>query len=142
MPPVEVVAESPDKLSAALLIHGTLVASYLENASDRIRLFDLAGRPAGTVDLPAIGSVSGISGRPEDDEMFVGFSSFVYPPANYRYDFAAKALAPFGSSERRMRSRGLRDGTGVVSLEGRHEGVDVPGAPQRVAAGRPRGRCC
>ena len=46
VPPVEVVAESPDKLSAALLIHGTLVASYLENASDRIRLFDLAGRPA------------------------------------------------------------------------------------------------
>ena len=104
VPPVEVVAESPDKLSAALLIHGTLVASYLENASDRIRLFDLAGRPAGTVDLPAIGSVSGISGRPEDDEMFVGFSSFVYPPANYRYDFAAKALAPFGSSERRIDS--------------------------------------
>jgi prolyl oligopeptidase len=99
VPPVEVVAESPDKLSAALLIHGTLVASYLQNASDRIRLFDLAGRPAGTVDLPAIGSVSGISGRPEDDEMFVGFSSFVYPPSNYRYDFAAKALAPFGRSE-------------------------------------------
>jgi prolyl oligopeptidase len=99
VPPVEVVAESPDKLSAAFLIHGTLVASYLQNASDRIRLFDLAGRPAGTVDLPAIGSVSGVSGRPEDDEMFVGFSSFVYPPSNYRYDFAAKALAPFGQSE-------------------------------------------
>jgi len=94
--PVEVVAESPDKLSAALLIHGMLVASYLQNASDRIRLFDLAGRPAGTVDLPAIGSVSGISGRPDDDEMFVGFSSFAYPPANYRYRFAAKALEPFG----------------------------------------------
>ncbi len=94
--PVEVVAESPDKLSAALLIHTTLVASYLQNASDRIRLFDLAGRPTGTVDLPAIGSVSGISGRPDDNEMFVGFSSFVYPPTNYRYDFAAKALEPFG----------------------------------------------
>ena len=94
--PVEVVPESPDKLSAALLVHGTLVASYLQNASDRIRLFDLDGRPAGTVDLPAIGSVSAISGRPADDEMFVGFNSFVYPPANYRYDFTAKKLAPFG----------------------------------------------
>ena len=58
--------------------------------------------PAGTVDLPAIGSVSGISGRPEDDEMFVGFSSFVYPPANYRYDFAAKALEPFGRAAPRV----------------------------------------
>jgi prolyl oligopeptidase len=99
--PVEVVPESPDKLSAALLVHGTLVASYLQNASDRIRLFDPDGRPAGTVDLPAIGSVSGISGRPGDEEMFVGFSSFVYPPANYRYDFVAKELALFGRSEPR-----------------------------------------
>jgi prolyl oligopeptidase len=96
--PEEVVPESPDKLSAALLVHGTLVTSYLQNASDRIRLFALDGRPAGSVDLPAIGSVSGISGRPDDDEMFVGFTSFVYPPANYRYDFAAKALTPFGQS--------------------------------------------
>jgi prolyl oligopeptidase len=98
--PVEIVPESRDKLSAAMLIHHTLVASYLENASDRIRLFDLDGRPAGTVDLPAIGSVSAISGQPTDDEMFVGFSSFVYPPANYRYDFMTKALAPFGRTER------------------------------------------
>ena len=136
VPPVEVVAESPDKLSAALLIHGTLVASYLENASDRIRLFDLAGRPAGTVDLPAIGSVSGISGRPEDDEMFVGFSSFVYPPANYRYDFAAKALAPFGSSERRIDSADYettqvwypsKDGTKVSMFLVHRKGLPLDG---------------
>jgi prolyl oligopeptidase len=98
--PVEVVPELQDKLSDALVVHDTLVASYLQNASDRIRLFDLSGKPAGTLDLPAIGSLAGITGRPEDDEMFVGFTSFVYPPANYRYDFAAKELAPFGRSER------------------------------------------
>jgi prolyl oligopeptidase len=136
VPPVEVVAESPDKLSAALLVHGRLVASYLENASDRIRLFDLAGRPAGTVDLPAIGSVSGISGRPEDDEMFVGFSSFVYPPANYRYDFAAKALTPFGPGEPRIDSTDYeatqvwypsKDGTKVSMFLVHRKGLPMDG---------------
>ncbi len=101
-PPTEVVAESADKLSSALVIHHTIVASYLQNASDRLRFFDLYGKPAGAVDLPAIGSLTGISGRPEDNEMFVGFTSFVYPPVNYRYDFVAHELSPFGQTEPRV----------------------------------------
>ena len=94
--PVEIVPESGDKLSAALVIHQTIVTAYLHNASDRVRLFTLAGSPAGTVALPAIGSLTGISGRPDDTEMFVGFTSFVHPPANYRFDFASGQLSPFG----------------------------------------------
>jgi prolyl oligopeptidase len=99
--PVEVVAESDDKLSAALVIHQTIVTAYLHNASDRVRLSTLSGAPAGDVTLPAIGSLTGISGRPDDAEMFVGFTSFVHPPANYRFDFAAGRLSLFG--EHRMR---------------------------------------
>ncbi len=96
--PVEIVAESADKLSAALVIHHTIVAVHLHNASDTIRLFTLAGGHAGDVALPAIGSLTGINGRPEDSEMFVGFTSFVHPPANYRYDFATGQLSPFGQN--------------------------------------------
>jgi prolyl oligopeptidase len=94
-PPVEIVAESADKLSAALVIHHTIVAAYLHNASDTVRLFTLSGAPAGDVKLPAIGSLTGINGRPDDPEMFVGFTSFVHPPANYRYDFATGQLLAF-----------------------------------------------
>ena len=83
-----------------------------------------------------------ISGRPDDDEMFVGFSSFVYPPANYRYDFAAKALAPFGRTRAAGEPRRLRDDAGVVSVEGRHERVDVPGAPHGICRRTASGRCC
>ena len=98
--PIEIVAESSDKLSAALVIHQTIVAAYLHNASDRVRLFTLSGAPAGDLTLPGIGSLTGITGRPGDAEMFVGFTSFVHAPANYRFDFAAAQLLPFG--ERRL----------------------------------------
>ena len=100
--PVEVVAESGDKLSSAILVHGTLVASYLHNASDRVRLFDLSGTPAGEIELPGIGSLTGLSGRPEDTEMFLGFTSFVQSPMNYRYDFASWRLIPFGDQGPRV----------------------------------------
>ncbi|MDP3910481.1 MAG: prolyl oligopeptidase family serine peptidase, partial [Gemmatimonadales bacterium] len=99
---VEIVAESSDKLSSVVLIHRTLVVSYLRNASDRVRLFERSGQPAGDIALPAIGTVAGISGRSEDDELFIGFSSFVHPPASYRYDFATKALTPFGKTGHRV----------------------------------------
>jgi prolyl oligopeptidase len=93
-PVVEVVAEREDKLSSCILVNRTLVASYLHNASDLILLFGLSGDPKGTIDLPAIGAVTGMSGRPEDEEMFVGFTSFTYPPASFRFDFTTRRLEP------------------------------------------------
>ena len=99
-PAVEIVPESDDKLSEAVVVHQTIVAVFLHNASDRVRLYTLTGTPAGEVALPGIGSVTGIGGRPDDTEMFVGFTSFIHPPANYHYDFATRALSRFG--ERRL----------------------------------------
>ena len=101
--PLEVVAESGDKLSAALIVHRTIVAVYLHNASDRVRLFDLSGGPAGEIALPGIGSLAGVTGRVDDSELFLGFTSFTCPPTNFRYDFATRALAqsPVGMGEGR-----------------------------------------
>jgi prolyl oligopeptidase len=93
----ELVPESADKLSSAAVIHQTIVAAYMHNASDTLRMFTtLSGEPAGQVDLPEIGSLTGVSGRPEDDEMFFGFTSFTHPAINYRYDFRTRQLEPFG----------------------------------------------
>jgi prolyl oligopeptidase len=94
----EVVSEAGDKLSAALIIHQTIVAVYLHNASDTIKLITLTGADAGTIALPGIGSLTGLNGRPGDSEMFFGFTSFVHPPASYRYDFATNRLSPFAQS--------------------------------------------
>jgi len=93
----ELVPESADKLSSAAVIHQTIVAAYMHNASDTLRMFTtLSGEPAGQVDLPEIGSLTGVSGRPEDDEMFFGYTSFTHPAINYRYDFRTRQLEPFG----------------------------------------------
>ncbi len=94
----EVVPECADKLSNALLVHGRLAVSYLHDASDRLRLFQLSGAPAGEIELPGIGSLTGISGRPQDAELFVVFTSFTHAPASYRYDFASGRLERFGTA--------------------------------------------
>jgi prolyl oligopeptidase len=95
-PPLEVVPESEDKLSSAIVIHHTLVVAYLHNASDRLRLFALDGTPIKEIDLPTLGTVTGVSGRPGDAEMFFGLTSFTQPATNYRFDFRAGTLERFG----------------------------------------------
>ena len=96
--PREVLPESEDKLSSAAVIHHTLVAAYMHNASDTLRMFTLSGEPAGQVDMPEIGSLTGVSGRPDDDDMFFGVTSFVHPAVNYRYDFTSRQLTRFGDT--------------------------------------------
>ena len=92
--PTEIVAESADKLSAAMIVHHSIVAAYLHDASDRVRLFGLDGVDLGSIALPGIGSLAGMTGRPGDRELFLGFTSFTDPPTNYRYDFTAGTLTP------------------------------------------------
>jgi prolyl oligopeptidase len=96
----EIVPESADRLSLAVLAGGRLVCSYLRNASDQVRLFGLGGAAAGEIPLPALGSITGLTGRLEDDELFLGFHSFTHPPASYACRVEAAALRPFrpGSS--------------------------------------------
>lgn len=103
-PAAELVAETGDKLSSAAVIHRTIVAVYLHHASDVLRMFTLSGAPAGDVPLPSIGSLTGISGRPEDSEMFFGFTSFVHPPINYRFDFPSGQLSRFGERSANLNS--------------------------------------
>jgi len=94
----EVIPEQPHKLSAAVMSRGELVAVYLENASDRIRRFDLSGAPLGDIALPGIGSVVTIDAEPESSELVVVFTSFVEPPGAWRFtpDVGLRSLGSAG----------------------------------------------
>lgn len=99
----QVVAEDIDNLSAARLVHGEIVAVYLHRACHRIRRFGPGGDPRGEIALPALGSLSGITGEIDDDELFYRFSSFTTPPSVFRYSFLTgrtSAWTPFGDRGR------------------------------------------
>lgn len=76
----EVVAESPRRLSSAMMAGTTLVAVYLENASDRLARFDLQGAPLGPIALPGLGSIVTIDAQADRDEVVFVYTSFTAPP--------------------------------------------------------------
>jgi prolyl oligopeptidase len=92
----EIVPQSAHRLSAAVMAGRSLVVVYLENASDRIARFDLAGRPLPAVSLPGLGSIMAIDAEPDAEEVVLVYTSFTDPPdAWVCRDDSIHRLAPF-----------------------------------------------
>jgi len=91
----EIIPQSTDVLEGIQIIHDTFVAQYMHDASSRLRLVALDGRPVKQLELPTLGSIGGISGERKDEEMFYAFTSFLYPTTIFRYDFKTGATSVF-----------------------------------------------
>ena len=92
-----IIPEAKDALVSVQHIGGRLVARYLQDARSSVRLYGLGGSPQGEIELPTIGSVGAINGRPNDREFFYSFTSFLYPPSVFRYDIQKKTTEPLKS---------------------------------------------
>ena len=100
-----------------------LALGYLERASSRLRLTDLDGGLRRDVALPTLGSLFGLSGEWDGNELFYGFSSYTVPPSVYRIDLATgqetlwrrvEADVDPGRFEVRQVEVPSRDGTAVT----------------------------
>ncbi len=82
----ELVRESPETLSAAAVVNGEFIGTYLKDARSVVRRYRLDGSLIGDVRLPGIGSASGFGGKKADAETFFSFTSFTVPGAIHRLD--------------------------------------------------------
>jgi prolyl oligopeptidase len=132
----EIIPETDEVLDGVRIVHGTFVADYLEDAHTRLSLFDGEGRHLGNLPLPTLGSVRGMSGRPQDDELFYTFTSFLYPPTVFRYDFATSETAVFKAPavdfdpalyETRQVFFASRDGTRIPMFITHRKGLELDG---------------
>ena len=62
---------------------GYIFVELMQNAISKTFQYDFSGKLIREVDLPGIGSVSPISGKREDDELFYSFSNYHTPPTIY-----------------------------------------------------------
>lgn len=81
-----VIPEKEDVLQWATLIGGKLFAAYMKDAYSKVYIYDLSGKQLGEMILPAIGTLSGLSGKKNDNTAFYAFTSFTYPTTIFKYD--------------------------------------------------------
>ena len=121
----EIVPESRDRLSGAVMTRDRLIANYLRNASDELRVFSVDGEPAGEIALPEIGSITSLDAQPDAADVLFTFVSFTTPPVSYRYcdGRLGKILPPEGGSHGIVKSGGSH---GIVK-SGRSHAVGESG---------------
>jgi prolyl oligopeptidase len=93
------IPEGKDALQGVGMVNDRFVASYLQDAASRVRIFSLRGEPVREVPLPTLGSVGGFSGDRDDSEAFYAFTSFLYPTTVFRYDFRTGESSVFRQPE-------------------------------------------
>ena len=82
----ELIPQTDAVLQGTAVFGGKLFAQYEQNASSQLKISDLDGKKINDLSLPAIGTVFGLGGRWDRDELFYGFQSFTFAPSIYRYD--------------------------------------------------------
>ncbi len=87
----ELIPQTDAVLQGAAVWGGKIFAQYEQNASSKLKLFDLGGVTLKELALPALGTVYGTEGKWDRDEIFYGFLSFMTPPTVYRYDLKTGA---------------------------------------------------
>ena len=90
-----VIPETANTLEGATLAGGRLFAQYLADVKSLVTVHDLTGKQVGTLPLPGIGALAGLSGREDSPELFYGFTSYLTPASIYRYDVRTGRSEPF-----------------------------------------------
>jgi prolyl oligopeptidase len=94
-----VIPEKEEVLRGASLIGGRIAASYMQDATSRAYLYDYTGNLLDEVNLPGIGTMSGFSGKKEDNIAFYTFTSFTFPSTIYKFDVAKNESEVYRASE-------------------------------------------
>lgn len=95
----EILPEEEHVLEWTGIVGRALFASVLVDATSRFYRFNLEGGSRTEIPLPTLGSLGGIGGEWDGDELFYGFSSFTMPPTIYRYDLRTGATTLWGRVE-------------------------------------------
>jgi prolyl oligopeptidase len=77
------------------VVNHQFLGHYLKDARTQVRRFTLDGQPAGSIELPGIGTAGGFDGERTDTETFFSFTSFTLPPTIYRHDLVTGQSTPF-----------------------------------------------
>lgn len=88
-----------DVLESVTTGGGKLFAQYLKNSTNKIIFYDRQGYSPTEIKLPELGTVSGMSGGKDDEDIYYTFSSFLYPPTIFKFNIPSGKAEPYFQTE-------------------------------------------
>jgi len=94
------IPESRDRvLQSVVPVCGVLAAAELRDATSRIVIHATDGSPRQSVELPSLGTVTGVGGEWDGERLYVNFTSFAEPFTAYGIDPTTGALELFARGD-------------------------------------------
>jgi prolyl oligopeptidase len=138
------IPEGPEVIDSVDLVGGRFVVKTMRDASSRLTVHARDGRPLGPLALPGLGTVSAVSGRDDEDELFYSFTSFATPTTIFRHDLGAGRGAVFRAPqvafnpdayETRQVFYASKDGTRVPMFITHRKGLTLDGRAPAILYG-------
>ncbi len=82
----EFIPQQKGVIQGFKIVGGKLVLLLSEDVVSKLYIYSLDGKKEKEILLPTLGTVGGLDGKEDGDELFFSFTSFFYPPTVYRYD--------------------------------------------------------
>ena len=96
-----VIPESRDlTIEGAEFVKGHIVLSVLKDAVSYLHIHKMDGQFVKEIQLPTLGTITGLTGDLSEPEFFFAFESFLIPPAIYSCDIDADRARPFIESDK------------------------------------------
>ena len=92
---VDVIPQGDAVLQSVHAVGNRFVVVTMRDASLRARIHGRDGKRGKEIALPALGTVTGFSGRRADGDTYFSFASFTYPSTVYRLDLASATATVF-----------------------------------------------
>jgi prolyl oligopeptidase len=132
----EIIGQRDDVIDRATLAGGRVVATYMHDAHDLLVTTDPDGGSERSVELPGIGSVSGLSARQDSTRLLFGFMSYLMPRTIFVHDVETGQTDVFARPEISFDDSGYetvqvfcesKDGTRIPMFITRPRGVELDG---------------
>lgn len=132
-----IIPQGTHTIDGVQLTKTYFVVSRLADVRGELSLYRLDGAVAGTVTLPGIGSVAGVSTSRDASGFYYAFTSPLYPATVFRYDVATRRSIPFDPPtlpfdateyETTQHFATSRDGTRIPFFVTHRKGLALDGA--------------
>ncbi|MDA0670965.1 MAG: prolyl oligopeptidase family serine peptidase [Proteobacteria bacterium] len=87
----DIIEESEMPIRSVDMINQNLIVQYLDNTFSNIKYFTLEGEENGSLETTLPGTISGLSGKNDDIEVFYSFTNFTQPSQIYKLDLSSNS---------------------------------------------------
>ncbi|MDQ0253580.1 prolyl oligopeptidase [Evansella vedderi] len=132
----EVLPEQVDVMDGIKFVNGQFVIAYLHDAHHQLHVYNKDGSYVKKINLPIIGTLTEMSGKKDEKDLYFGVTSFLEPTVVYHYDFQEEKLEVFAQSnlpidtsefETKQTFYRSKDGTEVPMFITHRKGLELNG---------------